>query len=284
MTKTIRKSILCLLTLTLMATLLFTGCDALIDNGMHRTECEAYLNAMLAGDFEAAHAITPAINEDQHRAYFEENCKIIEGATSYTLTQTGWKSNYSDGVGTQIAAYQINTDNGLICMIALQTTDGVEGISYLNFWNVTDFAESVKSVDTLNIVLSIVSLAVIAFNVWMLVDCIKRKMNRKVWMVILTLLTFNLAFVSGNGGFHTSFGVDLFWAFTSLKASIPDETVTLKIVIPLGALLYFFQRKQLTAQYEKSQKENTPDSIAPLTVTDYTKPEEPSAEDNTPNE
>ena len=103
MKRSIRTPVL-LLTLILLTALLFTGCDALIDNGMHRAECEAYLDAMLAGDFEAAHAITPAINEDEHRAYFEKNCKIIKGATSYTLIQTGWNSNYSNGVATKTAA------------------------------------------------------------------------------------------------------------------------------------------------------------------------------------
>ena len=297
MTKTIRKSILCLLTLTLMATLLFTGCDALIDNGMHRTECEAYLNAMLAGDFEAAHAITPAINEEQHRAYFEENCKIIEGAKSYTLTQTGWNINTNNGITTKTASYQIVTDNGLTCQFTLNTVEGYEGIANIGFHDTTAFAKSAETVEAINTVLTFVSLIPIAFSIWMLVDCIKRKMNKKVWWIILTLLSFRFSYISGPTNVGTNFFATIFLAFSSITAEIPTETLTTTIVLPLGALIYFFRRKKLSAQYATQQAQtsfppqfppqfaSTPESVAvPPTVTDLPKPEAPSNEESNSNE
>ncbi len=273
-----------LLTLLLLTALLFTGCEALIDNGMHRAECEAYLDAMLAGDFKAAHAITPAINEEEHRAYFEENCKIIAGATSYTLTQTGWNINTTNGVTTKTASYQMVTDNGLTCQFTLNTVEGYEGIANIGFRDTTAFAASAKSLSTVDVVLKIVSLLPIAFSMWMLVDCIRRKMKKKVWWVLLNLLAMSFSYTSGPSTVRTDFSAEIFCSFSSMTAVIPEETITLTIVLPIGALIYFFMRKKLSAKYAEQQAQAAPvmanpnDSSAPLTVADLTKPEEKPAE------
>ena len=254
MKKSIRTPIAVLLLVFLTLTVLI-GCDGIINNGMHRAECEAYLDAMLAGDFESAHTITPAIDREEHRAYFEESRKALEGATSYTLTQTGWKSNYNNGVATHIAAYQIVTDNGVTCQFSLQTTDGVEGISHIAFRDSTAFIKSTRSVGTINLVLTFVSLIPIAFSLWMIVDCALRKINplHKLWCMLICLLSLCISFTVGNESFFTRFSLGTCASFTTLEAIIPNETVVLTIALPVGALIYFFLRKKLSAKYAETQ-------------------------------
>lgn len=303
MKKSIRTPIAVLLLVFLTLTVLI-GCEsALINNGMHRAECEAYLDAMLAGDFEAAHAITPAIDREEHRAYFEESRKALEGATTYTLTQTGWNINTNNGVTTKSASYQMVTDNGLICQFSLNTVEGYEGIANISFRDTTAFAQSAQLVEKINIALIIVSLLPIAFSIWMLVDCCKRKMNHKVWWIILTLLAFRFSYTTGPTNVGTHFSGVPFFAFSSITAVIPTESLTVAIALPIGALIYFFLRKKLSAQYAAQQAQlpftfpptpqptpvpqpaHAPESgTAPLPATDFTTPEEPSNQEPNANE
>jgi hypothetical protein len=253
MLKSIRKPLtICLLTLLAITVLVLSGCEsALIDNGMHRNECELYVNALLNEDFEAAHAVTPALSKEEHRPYFEQFCKSFEGATSYELTQTGWKINTINGTTVKIAAYQIELDNGTTCQLTLQTTEGHEGISYINFNDSTKFIESTKDVKNINIVLIVVSIVLMAFPLWMLIDCIKRKMLKKVWWIICILLSLSLTFTSGAGTSNFSFMLTLLFQPWAIKAIIPNETVSLTVVLPLGALIYFFRRKKLSKTYQE---------------------------------
>lgn len=252
MLKSVRKrSAVCLLILLVASVLLLSGCEsAIINNGLHRNECELYVNALLKGDFEAAHAVTPALSEEEHRPYFNEFCKSFRGATSYTLTQTGWNINTTNGVTTRTAAYQIELDTGVICQLTLQTHEDVEGIAYINFNDSSAFIESTKNVGAVNILLIVGSLVLMVFPVWMLIDCIKRKMAKKAWWIVLILLSLSLTFTNGAHTMNTSFMVSLFCFFSSIEAVIPNETVSLTVVLPIGALIYCFLRKKLTAKYE----------------------------------
>lgn len=287
MMKSFRKPITALLLLALvLTTLLFGGCeDILINNGMHREECETYLNAMLAGDFAAAHTLTPAIPEEEHRAYFETGCQSFAGATSYELTQTGWNINTTNGVTTQTAAYQIVTDTGVTCQISLQTTDGVEGISYIIFRDSTAFIESTKNVWIIDIVLKAISVAGIAFIAWMIVDCARRKISKKALWIIVILLTFSVGFTAGESSFFTNFTPGILSFFSSLEAIVPDETISLRIATPLGALIYFLLRKMLSQKYsEKPEAQAIAASPSESSVPDKEEPESPKEQDSADSE
>ena len=69
--------------------------------------------------------------------------------------------------------------------------------------------------------------------------------------------------------------------FLSVKASVPDELITWDISLPIGALIYFCNRKKLSAKYEAAREAQlAPDPVAaPLTVANLTKSEEGNAEE-----
>ena len=244
------KALVVLLLAVLLLPIL-SGCESmLIDNGLHRSECEAFVNALMANDYPAAQAVAPTILTNDKKSVFDTCRKSFEGATSYELTQTGWNINTTNGVTTRTAAYQIELDTGKICQLTLQTTENVEGIAYINFRDSSEFIESTKNVGTVNIVLLAISIVVMAFTVWMLVDAIRRKMTKKALWIILILLSLSLSFTTGPASVNNSFMVTLFLTPSSYQAVIPNETLTLTVVLPIGSLIYFFLRKKLTAQYE----------------------------------
>lgn len=243
--------VLVILLLAVLLLPILSGCESmLIDNGLHRAECEAFVNALMANDYKAAQAVAPTILTNDKKSVFDTCRQSFEGATSYELTQTGWNVNTVNGVTTQTAAYQIELDTGKICQLTLQTTENVEGIAFINFRDSSEFIESTKNVGTVNIVLLAISIVVMAFTVWMLVDAIRRKMTKKALWIILILLSLSLSFTTGPNTVNNSFMVTLFLTPSSYQAVIPNETLTLTVVLPIGSLIYFFLRKKLTAQYE----------------------------------
>ncbi|MBR2131581.1 MAG: hypothetical protein IJ955_03430, partial [Oscillospiraceae bacterium] len=56
-----------------------------------------------------------------------------------------------------------------------------------------------------------------------------------------------------NESFFTRFSLGTCASFTTLEAIIPNETVVLTIALPVGALIYFFLRKKLSAKYAETQ-------------------------------
>jgi hypothetical protein len=114
-----------------------------------------------------------------------------------------------------------------------------------------------------------------AFTVWMLVDAIRRKMTKKALWIILILLSLSLSFTTGPNTVNNSFMVTLFLTPSSYQAVIPNETLTLTVVLPLGSLIYFFLRKKLTAQYEAKMAlaaaaaEAAATAASPLTAADF---------------
>lgn len=278
------KALVVLLLAVLLLPVL-SGCESmLIDNGLHRSECEAFVNALMANDYQAAQAVAPTILTNDQKSVFDTCRQSFEGATSYELTQTGWNVNTVNGVTLQTAAYQIELDTGKICQLTLQTTENVEGIAFINFRDSSEFIESTKNVGTVNIVLLAISIVVIAFTVWMLVDAIRRKMTKKALWIILILLSLSLSFTTGPHTVNNSFMVTLFLTPSSYQAVIPNETLTLTVVLPIGSLIYFFLRKKLTAQYEAKMApaaaaaEAAAPAASPLTAADF--PVQESAADS----
>ncbi|MBQ8382942.1 MAG: hypothetical protein IJX47_07055 [Clostridia bacterium] len=255
------------LTLLVLLITVLSGCESqLIDNGLFREECEDYLNAMLAKDFDAAHALTPAIDESEHRAYFEQSCQSLTGATSYELTQTGWQITTSNGVTVKTAAYQLVTDNGVTCQIRLRSIEGVDGISNIAFRDSTAFIESVPNLKVYNPAFTVFSLVSAAFCIWMIVDCARRTIPKKVLWILLILVSIGFGCTWGSGTMRLNVTPGLFFSTSSLKAIISDEVIALNVFLPVGALIYFFRRKKWSLKHAPQT------SAEPIPIVGYQDP------------
>ena len=97
----------------------------------------------------------------------------------------------------------------------------------------------------IRIVLWVFSGLAIAFTVWMLVDCLRRKMKYKVlWAIIIF---FGIAFtVTVGETSNLSFNMGLFFQTSSIDADPALVSVVTKLVIPVGAILYLCLRKKFT--------------------------------------
>jgi hypothetical protein len=179
------------------------------------------------------------------------------------MKQIGWNLNRSNGVTTRTTAYQAELDNGRIVLLRVVTQDGIEGIAGIHFSDITDFLASTEAfVPTVRIILWVVSALAVAFTVWMLVDCLRRKMKYKVVWAILIFFGLCFTFTVGETS-NFSFNVGLFFQTSSIEADPGLLAVVTKLVIPVGAILYLCLRKKFTVDPSKPEGEDLPDPFAP---------------------
>jgi hypothetical protein len=148
------------------------------------------------------------------------------------------------------------------------TQDGIEGIAGIHFSDITDFLNQTNAfIPTVRIILWVVFGLILAFTVWMFVDCLRRKMKYKVLWAIIILLSIALTFTVGEAS-SFSFHVGLFLQPSSIEADPGIPAVITKIVIPVGAILYLCLRKRFTAEpaapLPESPADPAPDGSSPV--------------------
>jgi hypothetical protein len=261
----IRRALpLILMTLVLLAALI--SCTPDMDVGNNTELADQFMDHVIADDYDAAYGLVKAtVSDPDFRAYWATVQTVADGAESYEMKQIGWNLNRSNGVTTRTTAYQAELDNGRTVLLRVVTQDGIEGIAGIHFSDITDFLASTEAfVPTVRIILWVVSALAVAFTVWMLVDCLRRKMKYKVVWAILIFFGLCFTFTVGETS-NFSFNVGLFFQTSSIEADPGLLAVVTKLFIPVGAILYLCLRKKFTVDPSKPEGEDLPDPFAPAT-------------------
>lgn len=273
---------LVLTALILLATLI--SCTPDMDVGNNTELADQFMDHVIADDYDAAYGLVKAtVTDPDFRAYWATVQTVADGAETYEMKQIGWNLNRSNGVTTRTTAYQAELDNGRTVLLRVVTQDGIEGIAGIHFSDITDFLASTEVfVPTVRVILWVVSALAMAFTVWMLVDCLRRKMKYKVVWAILIFFGLCFTFTVGETS-NFSFNVGLFFQTSSIEADPGLLAVVTKLVIPVGAILYLCLRKKFTVEPQKPDGEDLPDPFAPATpdATAQTETPAPAAEAGT---
>jgi hypothetical protein len=237
-----------------------------MDVGNNTELADQFMDHVIADDYDAAYGLVKAtVSDPDFRAYWATVQTVADGAETYEIKQIGWNLNRSNGVTTRTTAHQAELDNGRIVLLRVVTQDGIEGIAGIHFSDITDFLASTEAfVPTVRIILWVVSALAVAFTVWMLVDCLRRKMKYKVVWAILIFFGLCFTFTVGETS-NFSFNVGLFFQTSSIEADPGLLAVVTKLVIPVGAILYLCLRKKFTVDPSKPEGEDLPDPFAPAT-------------------
>lgn len=259
----IRRALPLLLTaLVLLAALI--SCTPDMDVGNNTELADQFMDHVIADDYDAAYGMVKAtVSDPDFRAYWTTVQTVADGAEAYEMKQIGWNLNRSKGVTTRTTAHQAELDNGRTVLLRVVTQDGIEGIAGIHFSDITDFLASTEAfVPTVRVILWVVSALAVAFTVWMLVDCLRRKMKYKVVWAILIFFGLCFTFTVGETS-NFSFNVGLFFQTSSIEADPGLLAVVTKLVIPVGAILYLCLRKKFTVEPSKPEGEDLPDPFAP---------------------
>ena len=240
--KRITMILLCLLTVFTLV-----SCTADRENGENTHLGETFLNYAIKDDYPNAYALLKTtVSEPDFANYWDSIQQLIGDSLTYTLKQIGWNVSVSNGLTTRISAYRVYLENGKIAMFQVVTRDDIEGIAGMHFSDVTEFlAQTDAVVPVFKIVLLVVSLLVYAFVIWMLVDCIRRKLKRKViWMFLIFLgVAFTVTVGKQTG---IKFMIGLISQNSTMDADPSILAIVTKLVVPVGAIVYFFLRKKIT--------------------------------------
>ncbi len=287
MSVTSKRKLTVLLCSLLVLVFLLGSCTVAEDSGESKKLCKEFVDYALADDRASAYDMVKNIaSEEDFNALWQYVRAIFKDSKSYELKQTYWNKSLDDGVSTTTVTFEMVTDDEKICMIYIVTMPQVEGIAGIHFTDVTEFAEKTKGLDTVNLVLTVISLIAFGFIVWMFVDCMKRSIKRKVlWAIIICVeLAFSITYGPQNLSFNWWFGTPT--ASSGIVANLSNLSITLTLAIPLGAIIYFFVRKKLPLKesVQNTEAADLNDAPASETNTESTAETETNTVENTENE
>ena len=234
--------VLCMITLASLC-----ACTADMEIGDNNELADRFLTCVLENDAAGAYALVQnSASKVDFDSYWPTILPIVEGATSYEMEQIGWNIRTVNGNTTRTTAYQIYFNNEKIALLRITAADGIDGIAGLHFSDITNFVNtSTRVLPYAKGVLWTLSALAIAFSIWMLVDCIRRKIKHKVlWILCIFIgLTFSVTLGASVG---VNFGLGVFLRFNSIVADPAILSLKAQILLPIGAIVYFTRRKKIT--------------------------------------
>ena len=241
-----RKIALCLC-LILVLSLTLGGCEIKEDSQKSRELCEAMLDNIIKNDYTSAYGmIQESASQEEFEPLWHKMRDVLKNSKSYELEQKSWHKNFSNGVTTVRVLFEVITDDGKICQMSIITSDGMEGLYDLGFLDSTEFVQKTEFLNTVNVFLYIFSLVCFAFSIWMLIDCLKRRPKHKILWAILTLCYAGISVKTDGLAFAYQFRIDILSGVTNIISDRTALAITVTVLLPIGAIVYFIMRKRLT--------------------------------------
>ena len=236
----------------LLLSIVFSGCSIVEDSAESRALCETFVDHIIHDDYTAAYEMIQEVaSEEEFQPLWSSMRNVLKNSESYELQQKNWYKNWNNGVTTTQVLFEITTNDEKVCQILIYTMDEVEGIAGLNFLDSTDFVQKTSFVGAVNVALIVFTLACLAFSIWMFVDCLKRRLKSKLLWAIITLCYVGCEVTTGASVFKFYFRFSLLAGLTNISADRAALAISVTVLLPIGALIYFLLRKRLTLPEEK---------------------------------
>ena len=251
--KKIRKILALALVLAVVFALCSCGAVETERGNEIKAKCEAMVDALIANDENAAYAIfTKELDRNAFAKSFLTLRAYIEGVETYELKQVGWYTGIDNGASYYRATFAMTTNAGNFTIEAMEV-DGYDGLYNFRIINNGEYENYTGTITKMNGAsptqwgLIIFSALCLGFVVWMLIDCIKRKMKFKVLWVLLILfgaVTFTVTVNNTGVNFNTNIAAMLF-TYSYLKVYAAGASI-LNLAFPIGAVIYCIFRKKFT--------------------------------------
>ena len=250
------------LVVILVLALLLTGCSGLseaIDDASIRPQAQALLDSFITGDLAGCRALLDEnVSDEQLEAYFSAIHLELKDLGPYEMTAVSWDRQITEEADMTSIRYLIEAENMKI-YLAVSTLAGSEGLSGFRLEDAGADAEPTGPMGPAHWIFLAVGIAVFGFIVWMFVDCARRKMKRKwLWLPLILLGALVLTLGSKNGSINFNFRIGLYLGLTNLTTFVRGG-FRVMLYVPLGAIVYFFQRKALTI---RTESENVPEAAS----------------------
>lgn len=236
----------------------FGGCSRLanaFDNDEVHGYTEAMLDAILANDVNAGYALVDDIaSKEAFESSFFSMREMLKDVKAYELSVLSiyFNSGIQNGERkkTVNAVYQMDTDAGAF-VIQVKTDSTYEELSafYITPFEKTDYysvgtLSNMKGATLLQWAFLLSNLLSVAFCIFALADCLRHKMKYKpllVALIVLGFVSFTLSVATSTLNFNFNFSLFRYSALIRYGGG----TVALRMMLPVGALLYFLLRKKM---------------------------------------
>lgn len=232
----------------------FSSCGDTEKNDQAKSLTEQFVNSVVADDADAAFSLmTPGVDKTEFDSFFVIIRGYFEGAKDYELNQTGWNVNINNGVSSYRVTFTVNTDNGAEIEVETTIVEGYENIYHIHFTPIKSSDSALPILFPFQMGALALSLAEIAFCIWMIVDCAKRNIKKKALWIILILVGVSVGLSVGQG-IHFDWLIGLVIGGSSVTTS--GGLVSFEVMIPVGAIIYFILRKKMTTPTSVSDAQN----------------------------
>lgn len=231
-----------------------------VEDAQVRAYTEQMLQCILADDFDGAYALVQdTVEKDAFVQAYADICAVLSGVQTYTLTASYKSANVNNGVSSVAIRYMLDGGQKRIMVesACTENTEGLAGFYVYEYIPVTQTGtlNTMKGANAGQWILLIVGVLEMAFVLWMFVDCCCHKMKRKwLWLLLILLGAAAVTWSMQNGVFRMNFNVGLFFNLYTALIVHSDGGFALRIMVPVGAVVYAVMRKNLFRQYEMSKR------------------------------
>ena len=250
----------------LFAVLGMTACELpLSDEGEELTEkVQAMVDAILADDADTVRA---QFSEEVDLSSFDETFaswkSLLAGFEGYGLTPTAWKKSIDNGVSSFELTCRITSGDKTL-LVQAKTVEG----KLVSFVFSTEDAKAEGGIaGVVSIVMYVITGLSVALVVLMVIDCARRRLNAKaLWIILIVIGHLEIYATKTASDLSMGYHIGALVPFSNF-AAYESGAFELSLFIPVGAIVYFFMRKWLTAKYEAPVK---PDEGVPAALADET--------------
>lgn len=261
------KKAVCVLLAVLLICL--TGCSAFQETVMEAMDdpqilqtTEAVLDCIIAGDIQGAWTYcADACTQEEFAEFCAQVTPLMEGVESYTLAPHYVQTNNTNGVTSKSIRYLLTSGETQLWVTAVKQ-EGLDTLVGFHVYLVTTETGTLRTAgdnDVAQWVLLVIGMAEIGLMLVVLVDCIRHKMKQKwLWILVILLGGVTLLLTATPQGTNVRFNFGLF--LNSYTALLKYNTggFTLRLLVPVGSIVYLCRRKFLLKQEEAAEPEPVP--------------------------
>lgn len=268
-----RIGIIFLLLLLCISLLCFTSCEYSEEQQAEITRnrdlAEDFLDLVIAGEKSQAYAMaSSACTYAEFEEFYAAIREDLEGVESFSLTT--YRANaFSNGNGATLcdAVYEVRTDKDTFFTLTVSSSStNPLGLDYVQLDDTTDFRRITQvALPFVNAFMTAISISCIVLAVFMIVDCVKRRVKLMPLWIIAILVSSSYSFSFGDGfNMGQSFGVLI--QPSSLSVNSVFMSIAVTFVVPSGLIVYMLVRNYLPVKPPKKKPETADEPL--VTATD----------------
>jgi len=224
--------------------------EGIVEDAKVRENTERMLSYILADDFENAYTMVCTVaTREEFRQPYADIRTVLQGVTDYELVASYRNNNATNGVSYVGVRYMLTSGEQKILVEATRQEGGLGLVGFRVYpydpVTQTGTLTTMQGANAAQWIFLVIGLLEAGFMVWMFVDCCRSRIRRKWLWLILTLLGAVAISVTVGSGINFRYNIGLFFNLHTALIRYSSGGFTVRLMVPLGAVLYIILKKKL---------------------------------------